>query len=311
MSIKLTPAMWAALDAITGDVHAPGVKGVTLEALERRGVIRCEQHRDANGDALEFARWYLTDAGAAAQAKRLASAPVGPRSAVRVTEPNRPGNGTSRHWTRTLSGKRYSFTAVLMPSGERRYSVSRFDGPHGAPNFDYYWTRLHYVTVPAPAAEADPAEADAAEAAQRKAEASLTNLLDDMHHASITRREAARRAHDDYGTCRADAGDGVCGRPLDAYGRCDGLAGHWGGATPLDRVTAALSAMVADAQAKLTEAERRPAAEQDAELIAALSARCIALVDAYHLSHSEAPMSAASSMITVHTAEVNRAGGER
>lgn len=213
MSTRLTPAMRTALDTITGDVHAPGVKGVTLDALEQRGMIRCEQHHDANGDALEFGRWYLTDAGAAAQAKRLASAPVGPRSAVRVTEPNRPGNGTSRQWTRTLSGKRYGFTAVLMPSGERRYSVSRFDGPHGAPNFDYYWTRLHYIVVPAPAAEVDPAEADAAEAARRTAETSLTTLLDDMHHASIARREAARRAHGDY--LNATQADGlacvVCG----------------------------------------------------------------------------------------------------
>lgn len=78
-----------------------------------------------------------------------------PRSEVRVTPPGLPGNGTSRTWSRVLSGKRYSFCAILMPDGERRYSVQRFDGAPGSEGFGCDWTHLHFITVPAPVAAAE------------------------------------------------------------------------------------------------------------------------------------------------------------
>lgn len=340
MSIKLTPAMRAALDTIAKDVHAPGVKGVTLDALAKRGMIRCRQRHDANGYAEEFARWYLTTTGAteqarqAGQAARGAAASVGPRGAVHVIEAKRLGDGTSRSWTRVLSGKRYSFTAVLMPDGERRYSISRFDGPEGASNFAHYWTQVHFVTVPPPAdhcAEVNPTpgpfgsalrcvslgkghEGQCVDSLGRGwwppvANTGLAEALDRVETGSIARRELARVANHDYGTCgSATAEGGVCGRPLDAYGRCDGVAGHWGGRTSVERVTAALDVLVKDAQARLTEAEQRPAAERDAGVMAALHARCAALVDAYHLCPSEAPQVAASFMIKDRSAEGR--GGE-
>lgn len=33
--------------------------------------------------------------------------------------------GSSRRWGRTILGQAYSFTAVLMPSGERRYFATK------------------------------------------------------------------------------------------------------------------------------------------------------------------------------------------
>lgn len=60
------------------------------------------------------------------------------RSEVRSAGPFRPGNGSSRYWSRTIQGKLYSFTAVLMPDGERRYVASRLDGPDG--RYDCNWT---------------------------------------------------------------------------------------------------------------------------------------------------------------------------
>lgn len=76
-----------------------------------------------------------------------------PRSDIRVREPHRDGWGTSRAWTRVLGGKLYSFHAVTMPDGERRYAVSRWDGggrpgEPGHPNFACDWTPVFSYTVP-------------------------------------------------------------------------------------------------------------------------------------------------------------------
>jgi hypothetical protein len=54
---------------------------------------------------------------------------VGERSNVYTMNPTRPGFGTSRHWARDIGGWRYSFTLVVMPDGEIRWSVSRYDTP--------------------------------------------------------------------------------------------------------------------------------------------------------------------------------------
>ncbi len=70
---------------------------------------------------------------------------------VRVTNPTREGNGVSHRWTRILGGKRYSFTMVVMPTGELRYSVSRLDGnilPNGG-TFACDWTIVKTMTFAA------------------------------------------------------------------------------------------------------------------------------------------------------------------
>lgn len=50
------------------------------------------------------------------------------RGTVTEHEPYQPGFGTGRTWSRMIGGRLYSFNAVLMPDGERRYFASRFDG---------------------------------------------------------------------------------------------------------------------------------------------------------------------------------------
>jgi hypothetical protein len=54
---------------------------------------------------------------------------VGTRSTGYMMEPTRPGDGTSRSWSRDIGDYRYSFTLVNMPSGEVRWFVSRYDKP--------------------------------------------------------------------------------------------------------------------------------------------------------------------------------------
>lgn len=77
------------------------------------------------------------------------------RSPVTHHEPLKPGFGSSRTWQRIIGGKRYSFTAILMPSGERRYAASRLDIPDRAMNpetcaqFACYWHRVGFWTVAA------------------------------------------------------------------------------------------------------------------------------------------------------------------
>lgn len=59
------------------------------------------------------------------------------------------GFGTSRTWRRTIAGRQYRFTAVLMPDGERRYSASRLDGTDA--RFACSWAHVLFWTAPAPA----------------------------------------------------------------------------------------------------------------------------------------------------------------
>ena len=72
---------------------------------------------------------------------------AGPRSPVTAHDAPKPHHGSSRTWQRVIGGRQYSFTAILMPSGERRYAASRLDGPDG--RFDCNWHRVLFVTVPA------------------------------------------------------------------------------------------------------------------------------------------------------------------
>ncbi len=69
------------------------------------------------------------------------------RSEVRQYEATRPGNGSSRTWSRELGGSRYRFTAVLMPSGERRYFVSRYNG-YPDDRFACAWSRCAEWIIP-------------------------------------------------------------------------------------------------------------------------------------------------------------------
>jgi len=67
---------------------------------------------------------------------------IGPRNvSEHVQLPSREGNGTSFYWSRTINDTPYSFTLVLMPSGERRYEVKRYNG------YCIESVRAGYVTV--------------------------------------------------------------------------------------------------------------------------------------------------------------------
>jgi hypothetical protein len=68
------------------------------------------------------------------------------RSKVTEQGPEHEGFGTSRSWSRTIQGIRYSFTAVTMPSGERRYFASRFNGYPGGARFACAWDRAAEMT---------------------------------------------------------------------------------------------------------------------------------------------------------------------
>lgn len=82
---------------------------------------------------------------------------TGPRSEVVEHAPLREGNGSTRTWSRTLRGVPYRFTAVLMPNGERRYVVRRYNGhddgtPEGVRTgmrFDCAWSPVAFWTVKA------------------------------------------------------------------------------------------------------------------------------------------------------------------
>jgi hypothetical protein len=81
---------------------------------------------------------------------------TGSRGEIHTSLPDRPGNGTSRTWARTIGGARFTFTAVAMPDGERRYFVSRYNGygDRGTPasrengmRFGCAWSRVHAITI--------------------------------------------------------------------------------------------------------------------------------------------------------------------
>lgn len=71
----------------------------------------------------------------------------GPRSEIYEWPAQREGNGSSRLWSREINGTPYSFTAVLMPNGERRYVVSKFNGYVGGPKFACAWDQIHFITI--------------------------------------------------------------------------------------------------------------------------------------------------------------------
>lgn len=93
---------------------------------------------------------------------------VGERSDIRVTMPDREGNGVGRRWGRVINGTPYAFTAVVMPSGERRYYAEKYngygddgtvDGRMSGMRFGCAWSPAHDITFPAgtvPVAEDNP-----------------------------------------------------------------------------------------------------------------------------------------------------------
>lgn len=81
---------------------------------------------------------------------------TGPRSDVVDHAPIREGNGSTRTWSRTLRGVPHSFTAVMMPSGERRYAVDRYngygddgtaEGRRSGMRFGCAWTPVAFWTI--------------------------------------------------------------------------------------------------------------------------------------------------------------------
>lgn len=92
----------------------------------------------------------------------MSSTQTGPRGEITTSSSNKPRFGSTRRWSRTIGGARYSFTAVLMPNGERRYAVSKYNG-YGddgteegraiGMRFGCAWTEVHFITVPAPATD--------------------------------------------------------------------------------------------------------------------------------------------------------------
>lgn len=72
-----------------------------------------------------------------------------PRGPMYIIPPNRDGGGWSRTWQRTIAGRVYSFTAVVMPlTGDLRYFVRRLRHEYAdAPQFDCGWERAHEIIV--------------------------------------------------------------------------------------------------------------------------------------------------------------------
>jgi hypothetical protein len=64
---------------------------------------------------------------------------VGTRSEVTSHAADRPGNGSSRTWSREIAGTLYAFTLVTMPDGEVRVFVQRFNGYVGGTRFACAW----------------------------------------------------------------------------------------------------------------------------------------------------------------------------
>lgn len=94
--------------------------------------------------------------GESAEIRATERARISPRTTGYVMEPIRKGDGTSFTYTRNIYGTAYSFTAVAMPNGERRYFVSRYNGygddgtewgRQSGMRFGCAWTPIHSLTA--------------------------------------------------------------------------------------------------------------------------------------------------------------------
>lgn len=191
-------------DLLTHRVDEGGVTrcGMSSEGMKTvEGDVTCARCRagirDGFGSNAEIAR-RMEQVNAAREhthgTTTRGTAGTSRRSAIQVHAPLRPGNGTSRHWSRRLAGKLYAFAAIAMPNGERRYTVKRFDGRPGTEGFDAYWTRLHFITIPPPAT-LDPVDVSMEQArivaptlrAPGKIGAALDSIGRDSFAADVTR----------------------------------------------------------------------------------------------------------------------------
>lgn len=68
--------------------------------------------------------------------------------------PGAPSNGTTFGYRREINGTPYDFTFVVMPDGERRYFVRRYNGylqdlnREQGMKFACAWTQVHAIIVP-------------------------------------------------------------------------------------------------------------------------------------------------------------------
>lgn len=84
---------------------------------------------------------------------------ISARSGVVIFTPTREGQGTSYHWRRTIGGIPYSFQFVMMPNGERRHFIRKYNGYCAESvasglmdlakvlRFDCAWSPVHSLTV--------------------------------------------------------------------------------------------------------------------------------------------------------------------
>lgn len=187
---NLDNALWTRLDGsatyhvLTDNGHALCRKNIvgtpqtaTTEHIKRStyGVI-CDPCRR------KMAKVAATHAESAAESALEDMAPVGtpsedladmepvgtprmeitPRQVSTYVSEGKNGNGTSYTYSRTINGTPYSFTFVLMPNGERRHFVSKYNGYCQSAVYSGLmslqsvllyacaWSQVHSLTVPPP-----------------------------------------------------------------------------------------------------------------------------------------------------------------
>jgi len=130
--VRVTPVQRAALVTIAADPYAPGVKGVTLDALEAKG-LTIPNHDHAH------LRWFLTDAGRTLlpAADDVAADPTPqdaattqeqtpmttPEPAARFEARTDDDNGNAIVWDNTLN----RVAQVLFPSDDSAYVTRRLN----------------------------------------------------------------------------------------------------------------------------------------------------------------------------------------
>jgi hypothetical protein len=121
---------------------------------------------------------------------------TGPRSTITDHQPNRPGNGSSRTWSRVLRGVPHRFTAVTMPDGERRYFADRYNGygddgtdrgRESGMRFGCAWSRVaSWIIPPSPVPAIDVSPALAKLEQLRTALAALEGEARTRHASEVT-----------------------------------------------------------------------------------------------------------------------------
>lgn len=73
---------------------------------------------------------------------------VGPRVKFPTREPKEEGYGTSHGWVRVVYGWPYHFNFVVMPDGEKRLFVSKYNGYIGGVRFGCAWSPVRSYVYP-------------------------------------------------------------------------------------------------------------------------------------------------------------------